>query len=469
MMKVKLVEILSLPNYLTEDIFDINSIDPDDLEILKIARDAKDINTIASKYIDKQYEKLLGPIIRSIIYYRSVDKNVNDFLKVLDVTGPKVNLDDAFIIFNAISKIDNVDKILKYFQPSYQLLASTDIGYMINLLSILSDDRQRKKYKKDGKEPSIEKDVLQGQDSFLPNTNTIKKRMDAFISDSSDDEISLAQLFKNKKVPNDEVLSLLLSFIQNDQVPDELKNADKKQQFIAYIEDIFTKGNEKKQNDLLKYTYVDQNVSYGTPKGNSEIISAIYTRSDDSNSYSSSKSIREILERKNIKTPTKIIQYLNNIIKNNKSIYNQDKTSASFKLRQLLTSKNNTLFNQMLDQQIVTSVEGKTDKEKDDILSDKIVKKVLKFLETAIKQNYLYTTIQEALAINGKQPAEGYAVLGHYLTNMKSDAKSGYIDKFNKVWKNENLQKQLLNAKITRSGKGFNWLKAVVDFLNNIK
>ena len=128
MMKVKLVEILSLPNYLTEDIFDINSIDPDDLEILKIARDAKDINTIASKYIDKQYEKLLGPIIRSIIYYRSVDKNVNDFLKVLDVTGPKVNLDDAFIIFNAISKIDNVDKIMKYFQPSYQLLASSDIG-----------------------------------------------------------------------------------------------------------------------------------------------------------------------------------------------------------------------------------------------------------------------------------------------------------------------------------------------------
>lgn len=469
MMKVKLVETLNLPKYLIEDVFDVNSIDSDDLEIIRTAKDTEDITPIASKYIDKKYEKLLGPILRSIIYYRSVDKNVNDFLKVLDVTGPNVQLDDAFVIFNAISKIDNVDKILKYFDPGYQLLASTDLGYMINLLSILSDDRQRKKYKKDGKEPSIEDDVLEGADSFLPNTNTIKKRMDAFISDSSDEEISLAQLFKNKKVPNDKVLSVLLSFIQNDQVPDELKNADKKQQFIAYVEDIFTKGNEKKQNDLLKYTYVDQNISYGTPKGNSEIISAIYNRSDDSNSYSNSKSIKEILENKNIKTPTKIIQYLNNIIKNNKSISNEDKTSAAFKLRQLLTSTNNKLFNQMLDQQIVTSTEGKTDKEKDDLLSDKIVKKILKFLETAIKQNYLYTTIQEALAINGKQPAEGYAVLGHYLINMKSDAKSGYIDKFNKVWKNENLQKQLLNAKITRSGKGFNWLKAIIDFLNNIK
>ena len=123
----------------------------------------------------------------------------------------------------------------------------------------------------------------------------------------------------------------------------------------------------------------------------------------------------------------------------------------------------------MLDQQIIIDIEGKTDKEKDALLSDKIVKNILKFLETAIKQNYLYTTIQEALAINGKQPAEGYSILGHYLTNMKSDAKSGYITKFEKVWKDENLQKQLLNAKIIRSGKGFNWLKAVVDFLNNIK
>lgn len=458
-MRLRLIE-----NYnLLEAILDpsYNDIDADDLAIIRSSNNSDDIHAATAKYINKKYENLIEPIVRSVIEYRSLNLDKNPFLAILEKMEKIItSIDDgtAYNIFDAISNIRNIYDIIQYFDPKYKLYACTDLKYMINLLSILADPRQRKKYKNSsGEEPNI--DLLLKGGSFLPNTNSVKKQMDAFLSDA--ELLSLDEWFKNEKIDPQKHKETLINYVKSANIS-ELKDEELKTNLLAYLDKLYSKGEEKARQIFLRELEIPESIKASSNNAANEVSKAIieYMKSNDNvvEKSASSKSIEQIMLEKGLKTFPKIIKEINRLIAADKTLFKDDQKSATFKLKLLLDSSKKALSDKLLDIQVPDG----------DIT--KISKLVMSFLQEAIKQNYLYTTIEEALALTGLQPAEGYQKLASYIFAMDSDIRPNYLARFKKVWDSKNdLRKQLLAARITKTQNGFAWQAAIKRFLDNIK
>lgn len=422
-----------------------------------IIRESQDLDQITAlvKLLDIKSDAQPA-ITRSIIKYRSIDPKINPIIKIYSNFDSNISGDDLFTFYNILSKTPmSNDDIDKYFNSSTEILESSDLRYLITLVAHLSDRYTAKKYKNsDGDVPSIKTHLMDGG-KFKKDANDIKKLMDTFTTEASNvDKIDLQDWFENNKIRPEDQRNFLLELINNQKI-------DKPDNFDAaklgdYIKNLYLPVNAQTRAFLMLKVKLRKDSS----KDDLKELSSIIDQLNNALSYSAKSdigfSINDILENNGATTFTEKITLLQKLVDKFDG-KPASKVSAKYKLNQLKDKKNENLYIQLMNTQLPDA----------DI--DSLSRALEKFLKEKINQNYLYTTIAEAMALSGKQPAQGHKFLAHYLFNMKSDAKSGYLDKFDKVWNDEKLQTQLLNSRITKTANGFSWVKAITDFLNDIK
>lgn len=455
---IKLVESLSKDRYLREDKIDISGLsDPEQDKILDTIRDSNDIgeiNQVADKL--KVPDDLKAPIVRSIIKYRSIYEKANPIVQIYNAfNGENITGDQLFTFYNVLNKVPMThSNIAKYFNPATDILASKDLNYLVTLVAHLSDKYTAKKYKNDiGDIPSIDQHLMDG--GKFKATDVIKRLMDTFTTDNDSQTISLKKWFEDQKIS--EYKKFISDKLQDTSVSKNLSEDTEKnsQLFVNKLDTIFT--DKKDMNAMLNNVDVPQSLSKDSAIDVAKLLDLIFSYLKGDEDQIRAGSVSDVLDKAGYKTLSEKFDGLKKSI-DNMNIDKVEKLSAKAKLDLLAYSKNKTLTDKLFDAQVPDG----------DI--NKLPKIIFAFLKQAVKQNYLYTTIREALALKGKQSAQGHKFLAHYLLNMNSDAKKGYLDRFDKVWNNKKLQHQLLNARITRTASGaFNWVKAITDFLNDIK
>ena len=463
MLRIKLVESLSKDRYLREDKIDINGLsDPEQDKILDIIRDSDDIgqiNQVADKL--KVPDDLKAPIVRSIIKYRSIDSKVNPIVQIYNnFNGENITGDQLFTFYNVLNKVPMThSNIAKYFNPDTDILESKDLNYLVTLVAHLSSPSTARKYKNSNDEvPNIGQHLM--DNGKFKEIKVIKRLMDTFTTDSDANVIYLKNWFKREKQDNHK--EFITTGIKDYKSELDKEVQDNLDEFTDYLDSLFLDGNQKAYDAMLLGVEVPESLttdnSDNLKNSKIQIINRIYEYAKGQKSQSRSGSVSDILDKAGYKTVAEKFDGLKKSI-DNMNIDTVEKLSAKAKLDLLAYSKNKTLTDKLFDAQVPDS----------DI--NKLPKIIFAFLKQAVKQNYLYTTIREALALKGKQAAEGKEILNHYIQGMSNkDVIPNYLDRFNKVWNNKKLQNQLLNARITRTASGtFNWVKAITDFLDNIR
>lgn len=465
-LRIKLVESLSKDRYLREDKIDISRLpDPEQGEILDIIRDSNDIEAI-NQVADnlKVSDDLKAPIVRSIIKYRSIDEKVNPIIQIynnFDGNPGKITEDQLFTFYNVLNKVPMThSNISKYFNPDTDILKNKDdLNYLATLVAHLSNPSTARKYKNSNDDtPTIDKDLM--DNGKFKEIKVIKRLMDTFTTDNDASVIYLKNWFKREKQDNHkEFIITGIKAYQSELNKEVQENLD---EFTDYLDSLFLDGNQKAYDAMLSGVEVPESLttdnSDNLKNSKIQIINRIYEYAQGQKSQSRSGSVSDILDKEGYTTVSEKFDGLKKSI-DNMNIDKAEKLSAKAKLDLLAYSKNKNLTDTLFDAQVPDS----------DI--NKLPKVIFAFLKQAVKQNYLYTTIREALALKGKQPAEGKQILPSYIQRMSNrDVIPNYLDRFNKVWNNKNLQNQLLNARITRTASGaFNWVKAITDFLDNIR
>ena len=463
-LRIKLVESLSKDRYLREDKIEISGLsDPEQGKLLDIIRDSNDIEDI-NQVVDKlniSDDSLKAPIVRSIIKYRSIDEKVNPIVQIYNnFNGENITEDQLFTFYNVLTKVPvSYDTIAKYFNDNTDIIKSDDLNYLATLVAHLSDKSTAKRYKNNANEiPNIENHLM--DDGKFKSTSDIKRLMDTFITDSDAKVIYLKNWFNREKQDNHK--DFIKTGIEDYKLELDKEVQENLDEFNDYLDSLFLEGNEKAYDSMLLNVEVPESYTVDSPDNlkNSKvyIINKIYEYTKSQKSQSRSGSVSDVLDKAGYKTVSEKFDGLKKSI-DNMNIDKVEKLSAKSKLDLLAYSKNKTLTDKLFDAQVPDS----------DI--NKLPKIIFGFLKQAVKQNYLYTTIREALALKGKQAAEGKQILPSYIQGMSNkDVIPNYLDRFNKVWNNKKLQNQLLNARITRTASGaFNWVKAITDFLDNIR
>lgn len=435
-------------------------------DLIATSNDLDILRAITAEILKKNNisdEKFINPIQRSIIAYRSIDPRINPIIQIYDNFNGKspLDADKLFQIGNSLANNSLPKNIIaKYFKPETNILEynSQDLNYIISLLAILSDRYKVKNYKNAfGKNPTFD-DLL--DNGKFKDIREVKAIMDTYLTDDDEKLIYLKNWFKREK--QDNYKDFILTGINEYKSELSKEIQENLNQFIAYLDQLFLKGNEKTLDSMLLDLEIPESFVTSNPDDLKEsklyIINKLYERSKEKKTQSRSDSVDAILDKAGYTNISQKFEALNKSI-DKLNIDKAQKLSAKSKLYLLMDSKNKALSDKLFDTQIPDG----------DI--NKLPQVINNFLNQAIKQNYLYTTIREALALKGKQPSEGKEILNHYIHGISNkDVIPNYLDRFNKVWNNKKLRGELLNARITKTASGaFNWVKAITDFLNNIR
>ena len=420
---------------------------------------------------NKEYYKFILPLVASILTYNSIDPRANSFINALNSLGSGIsNVDDnwALALQEALEKADlDNSTINEFLKPDngFTSIKSKDLSYIINLISILKDNYKVKKFKdSNGNTPKTE--LLFDNKGNFKQIPEIKRIMDSFIdNDNKNNYISLKKYLIDTKWDANKIKQSLLNKDVIEQLPSKHFSNEDKNILINLIDTISQGTQDAKKHSSAMQRDVEVNPSWSAEK--KETISLIlnqilkWLKEYDGLDFTDTNLIplNSYLESNNIKHVKDKISYLYNIVSKNSSLTSSELLQIKSKLNQLLYSKNSGILDILLDTKI------------DSTNIQNIAQKIISFINDAIKQNYLYTTIREALALSGIDNPEvaGKNFLKSKLLNLKSpEQRANYSNKLDNVYKNTDLIKSLLNQKITKSGKSFKWVDAIVTFLDNI-
>lgn len=471
-MKVKLVEKLNLIDYSRKlfealDLKNLSSegrkaIDSGDIKQINKILDTEifALDTNGDPTLNDKYYPYLSAIQNSIQQYSSLDINRNPFIALLDAVKDlsKIDANLAFSISESLGRNSiSVRFILRDLANKDGLddLLVQDQSYIIALLSTLSSKNKAREYtNKEGEFPTLN-NILNG--NKFKSLDEIKKAMDEFVTDEEDQSITLKELLDDiLKWENTKRRDLWIKLINTDNKVKTYPE-DKKQALIRFFQELYAKDVEskKRRDKIYLGTKVSADWDLTHEDDAHNIITAIlkykkkYLESDSEDDGIDS-SLNKFLQDKGITDLEDQIEFIKKAINDSNEINDTDKQNVELSLNKLLTADNKNLLDQLLN-----TVNVWDEKE--------LPTAVNNFIKKAANQNYLYTTISDALISIGKQPEQGKNVLAQYISN--DQALSAALEN---VWKNSALQKSLLNARITKTKTGFNWAQAIREFLEDI-
>lgn len=458
-MKFKLVEKLRIIDYsnkkLTESL-DINMLSDEDLKTLESSSDnGKIYNNITLKILadpnNAKYKDYTYSLQDSILTYRSLDATQNPFIAMLNAgdRGDILELsDDEFK--RVLDLIESEKLPIKFIENNFSRngiadLLKKDPKWTIRIFKLLSNVNHD--YKNAQGKKAIIQDFLDG-DNFK-SLDEMKKIADTFSKEDRADLISVKDWFKDvARIDKDiDIYNKSLDIIKASDLSE-----DDKSDLTTFIKNLFSTDEDwkKTRSYILAYTQVNQ---YTKPTEILNVLQSMYSYYKDRYGVESSVDItlRNYLENElNLYNLNDQLEKIKEIILNDPSISDRDKSNIDIIIKKLGNKKNSKLLSSLLKINI-------PDESKIGIYINKEIQKL-------VDADYLETTIGDALTVIGIQPQEGLK----YLHSQVSDNPE-YANLLNSLWKDLQTRQLILNKPITKNGKNFSWKEAIIDFLENVK
>lgn len=255
--------------------------------------------------------------------------------------------------------------------------------------------------------------------------------------------------------------------------------------FYIFMQNKDNLKNFKDKNGNLLFNNVTSDWEYwANSKLNATEIQEIFSRYDDSEAQSQKQkenlytiSLQDwILKQKNWPRDTKSIfkEFTKIFDSNQTTIVNKEETLEQ--LKELFSSDSRTIerFYRLCDidknldstnvkdyNKIVTSIQKYFEEQRINSLNSSPIKR--------LKPNSIIT-FGQALEFNNLTPKQAYGKLRPYILKKDNISGSNYSDVFKKIFENEDLFNDLLNAKIKVTSKGaIPWTNFIVNYLDNVR
>lgn len=458
-MKFKLVENLRIIDYsnkkLTESL-DINMLSDEDLKTLESSSDnGKIYNNITLKILadpnNAKYKDYTYSLQDSILKYRSLDATENPFIAMLNAGDQGDILELSDDEFKKVLDLIESEKLpIKFIENNFSRngiadLLKKDPKWTIRIFKLLSNANHD--YKNAQGKKAIIQDFLDG-DNFK-SLDEMKKIADTFSKEDRADLISVKDWFKDvARIDKDiDIYNKSLDIIKDSDLSE-----DDKSDLTTFIKNLFSTDEDwkKTRSYILAYTQVNQ---YTKPTEILNVLQSMYSYYKDRYGVESSVDItlRNYLENElNLYNLNDQLEKIKEIILNDPSISDRDKSNIDIIIKKLGNKQNSKLLSSLLKINI-------PDESKIGIYINKEIQKL-------VDADYLETTIGDALTVIGIQPQEGLK----YLHSQVSDNPE-YANLLNSLWKDLQTRQLILNKPITKNGKNFSWKEAIIDFLENVK
>ena len=398
--------------------------------------------------LNQDYIKAKDGLAQSVAYYGTLDPKINTFVAMLNVMPQgdyqKIKQDTLRKVAQALGESDLKSKFIEdsFKYSGIADLLSEDLEYMINIFKIFSDPRQLRDYKNIyGKSPTF-KDLLDG--NKFKELKTLKETMNGFFTEDTSNFIGVDDWLKD--VAGWEEKDYRDNFIEEIKKSSEYDT--KKKQDLEKKFKLYFNPNDKQMVSRKKDLYNNLKVPNNAPT--TLVIDKFveYMERNSSKNDGVDISLKAFFKDKKINDLEDQIEYLKKKIQESSDIQERDKNNLDIKLSKITRKENKALLNKMFALTIVDEEELPT------IIND--------FISEAADQNYLSTTIEDALEQNNITKEQGLSFLIKHL----GEENKRFL---RQIWEQDNLKDSLLKASIKNGRNGLDFKGALEAFLSDIK